>query len=193
MKKFLLTILLLTFPIFIFSKDTIGLSFGPSISYYHIGNDDIFSNELGLRIAGSNEILKKGKVQYALSFYYPAFCFVGGENSSLINRLTDLSVEVGLSYQLPINSRVEMALGSSLSYYMGARPLSSGERVYQYGLNLDLLCSTLFDINPVFGITLDLRASAPLYLYSAGSTYKKHSSMTGLSVLGSVGFVYLYN
>ncbi len=193
MKKFLVLLLLLTLPFFIFSKGNVGLSFGPSFSYYDMGEDKVFSNELAIRITGSTKVTKRSKLQYAVGFDYPAFCTVNWENVGLVNRRTDLSVEFGYGLILPVNSRVEMDLGAGLSYHMGSRPLKSGERVYQYGLNLDAFYTTLFEVNPVFGITMELKLSAPLYLYSAGSEYKKHSSMSGLSALGSVGFVYLYN
>ncbi len=152
----------------------------------------VFSNELAIRLNGSNEFAKNIQVEYALGFNYPSICLVNGNNVGLAHRLTDFTVECGLSYIIPASSKVFMDVGGGLSFFMGARPLSSGERIYQYALNLDASFSTIFKINPVFGITLDLRLSAPLYIYSSGTEYKKHSSMTGFYAIGSVGFVYLY-
>jgi len=194
MRKFLAILLLLCLPCLLFAKElgTVAISFGPSLSYYSIEETKVFSNELSVKLCGSNPMVKDWEVRYAIGFNFPSISLVNGSNVGLSNRLTDLTLEGGFSYRLPLSKKISLSFGPGLSFFMGTRPLSKTERVYQYALNLEGTFSTLFKINPMFGINLDLKLYTPLWLYTTGSNVSRHSCFNGFYLMGLIGFIYNY-
>jgi hypothetical protein len=153
------------------------------------GNKWLLSDDLAIKFGAMHEIRDNWFCEYDLGFVFPSICMVDGESVGLSKRYSDFLLEGGAGYRFPLTNKVSLALGAGVSFATGTRPLSDTQMAHQYSVNFQGSFSSMFKINPLFAIDVNLRLASPLWNYFEGDSIDRMSAFNGFCLTGTLAVV----